>query len=159
MLAGGSDPARYYLARRTGCAVEYYTGAGGRAGVWAGADAAAADLAGELDGEGERVLRALLDGHARDGRVLVAPVLRADPAGGSPPARSSRRSAPRPTAEAVPGRPPPSRWRLTRGPSTAGSTPHPRTGPQTGSSMTTCTCSLRASRTTKKWVLGLVNVW
>ena len=84
MLTAGSDPAGYYLARRAGCAAEYYTGAGERAGVWLGRGAAAAGLAGELDGEGERVLRALLDGRAPDGRVLVAPVLRADPRGRLP---------------------------------------------------------------------------
>ena len=84
MLTAGSDPAGYYLARRAGCAAEYYTGAGERAGVWLGRGAAAAGLAGELDGEGERVLRALLDGRAPDGRVLVAPVLRVDPRGRLP---------------------------------------------------------------------------
>ena len=36
MLTAGSDPAGYYLARRAGCAAEYYTGAGERAGVWLG---------------------------------------------------------------------------------------------------------------------------
>jgi conjugative relaxase-like TrwC/TraI family protein len=84
MLTAGSDPAGYYLARRAGCPAEYYTGAGERAGVWLGRGAAAASLAGELDADGERVLRALLDGHAPDGRVLAAPVLRADPRGRLP---------------------------------------------------------------------------
>jgi hypothetical protein len=81
MLTAGSDPAGYYLARRAGCPAEYYTGAGERAGVWLGRGAAAAALAGELDGEGERVLRALLGGRAPDRRVLIAPVLRADSRG------------------------------------------------------------------------------
>ena len=84
MLTAGSEPARYYLARRAGCAADYYTGAGERAGIWLGQGAAAASLGGELDGEGERALRALLDGRAPDGRVLVAPVLRMDPRGRLP---------------------------------------------------------------------------
>jgi hypothetical protein len=84
MLTSRSDPAGYYLARRAGCAAEYYNGAGERAGVWLGRGAAAAGLAGELDGHGERVLRALLDGRDPDGRVLVAPVLRMDPRGRLP---------------------------------------------------------------------------
>ena len=79
MLTAGSDPAGYYLTRRAGCPAEYYTGSGEPAGVWLGRGAAAAGLSGELDGESERVLRGLLDGRAPDGRVLVAPVLRADP--------------------------------------------------------------------------------
>ena len=81
MLTAGSDPAGYYLARQAGCAAEYYTGAGERAGVWLSTGAAAVGLSGELDGDGEQVLRALLDGRAPDGRVLVAPVLRMDPRG------------------------------------------------------------------------------
>jgi hypothetical protein len=81
VLASGRDPAAYYLAQQAGCAADYYTGVGERAGVWLGAGAAAAGLVGQLDTAGEQTLRGLLDGHAPDGRVLVAPVLRADPRG------------------------------------------------------------------------------
>src|SRR5688500_18484963 len=84
VLAAGGDPAGYYLARQAGCAVDYYTGVGERAGVWLGAGADAAGLVGQLDTAGEQTLRALLDGRAPDGRVLVAPVLRADPRGRLP---------------------------------------------------------------------------
>lgn len=84
MLAAGPDPAGYYLARGAGCASDYYSGAGDRPGKWLGAGAAAAGLSGGLDPAGERVLRSLLDGQAVDGRVLVAPVLRADPRGWLP---------------------------------------------------------------------------
>ncbi len=84
VLASGGDPAGYYLARRAGCAADYYTGVGERAGVWLGSGAATVGLAGQLDPAGEQTLRALLDGHAPDGRVLMAPVLRADPRGRLP---------------------------------------------------------------------------
>jgi conjugative relaxase-like TrwC/TraI family protein len=84
MLAAGSDPAGYYLDRQAGCAADYYTGAGERAGVWLGSGAAAVGLAGQLDTAGEQILRGLLDGRAPDGRVLVPPVLRADPRGRLP---------------------------------------------------------------------------
>ena len=94
MLTAGSDPAGYYLARRAGCQVEVVPGTTERAGVWLGRGAAAAGLSGELDAEGERALRGLLDGRASDGRVLIAPVLRADPRG---------RLAARPLVEAIRG--------------------------------------------------------
>jgi conjugative relaxase-like TrwC/TraI family protein len=84
MLAAGSDPAGYYLARTGGCAADYYTGASERAGVWLGSGAAQLALSGQLDPTGEKVLRSLLDGRAPDGRVLVAKVLRADPRGRLP---------------------------------------------------------------------------
>jgi TrwC relaxase len=84
MLAAGSDPAGYYLARTGGCAADYYTGSAEPAGMWLGAGAARLSLAGELDPAGERVLRSLLDGQAPDGRLLAAPVLRGDPRGRLP---------------------------------------------------------------------------
>jgi hypothetical protein len=84
MLAAGSDPAGYYLARTGGCAADYYTGNAERAGVWAGSGAARLGLTGQLDPTGEKVLRSLLDGRAPDGRVLVAKVLRGDSRGRLP---------------------------------------------------------------------------
>ena len=84
MLAAGSDPASYYLARTGGCAADYYTGVSERAGVWLGSGAAAAGLSGQLDQVGQAVLRSLLDGRAPDGRVLVAPVIRVDSRGRLP---------------------------------------------------------------------------
>jgi len=53
MLAAGSDPASYYLARTGGCAADYYTGAAERAGVWLGSGAAQLGLTGQLDPTGE----------------------------------------------------------------------------------------------------------
>src|SRR5947199_4800840 len=92
-LAGGGDAADYYLKRRAGCEEEepelrrsgadldYYAGEGDEAGLWLGGGAEALGLAGRLDGAGEQVLRALLEGCAADGAPLVRPVLRADPRG------------------------------------------------------------------------------
>jgi len=84
VLASGSDPAGYYVARQAGCAADYYAGVGERAGAWLGAGAPATGLVGQLDDTGQQTLRALLDGRAPDGRVLVAPVPRADPRGRLP---------------------------------------------------------------------------
>jgi len=79
-LGAGRAGADYYLRRQAGCELEYYTGAGERAGVWCGAGAAALGLAGELDPAGELVLRELLAGRSPTGEALVRPVPRADPA-------------------------------------------------------------------------------
>jgi len=81
LLGGGQQAAEYYLRRAAGCELEYYTGRSERAGVWVGPGAAALGLTGELDDDDEEALRALLAGQAPDGRLLVNPVLRADPRG------------------------------------------------------------------------------
>ena len=83
MLAAGSDPAGYYLARQANCPADYYLGAE-PIGRWLGSGAAAAGLTGRLDAAGATTLGGLLEGAAPDGRQLVAPVLRADPRGRLP---------------------------------------------------------------------------
>src|SRR4051812_962586 len=78
-LASGAAAADYYVRRRAGCELEYYTGDGERPGVWCGAGSGALGLAGSLDDRGESQLRALLAGRSLEDAELVRPVLRADP--------------------------------------------------------------------------------
>jgi conjugative relaxase-like TrwC/TraI family protein len=80
-LSSGSAAADYFLRRQAGCAADYYTGDGERAGVWCGHGAQQLGLSGELDAAGEQSLRALLAGRSPDGEELVGPVWRADPRG------------------------------------------------------------------------------
>lgn len=79
LLAGGASAADYYLAERAGCDLDYYTAAPARAGRWLGDGASALGLHGGVDVDGERVLRALLDGRTTAGERLTGPVLRLDP--------------------------------------------------------------------------------
>lgn len=79
LLAGGGSAADYYLAERAGCDLDYYTAAPARTGRWLGDGAHAMGLDGGIDVDGERVLRALLDGRTAAGERLTGPVLRLDP--------------------------------------------------------------------------------
>lgn len=78
-LGSATAAADYYLARQAGCPLDYYTGVGERRGSWVGKGATALTLGGEVTDDQERVFRGLLAGVGPDGRVLVGPVLRADP--------------------------------------------------------------------------------
>ena len=80
MLGPGSDPAGYYASRQAGCTADYYLD-GEQAGRWLGSGATAAELSGRPGEAGAQVLRALLEGKAPDGGVLVRQVLRADARG------------------------------------------------------------------------------
>ena len=79
LLAGGGSAADYYLAERAGCDLDYYTAAPARTGRWLGDGASTLGLDGGIDADGERVLRALLDGRTAAGERLTGPVLRQDP--------------------------------------------------------------------------------
>lgn len=79
LIGHGAGAADYYVARQAGCALDYYTGAGDRRGTWTGPAAAVLGLTGQLDPDGEAVLRALLSGNGPDGAQLVAGVSRRDP--------------------------------------------------------------------------------
>jgi conjugative relaxase-like TrwC/TraI family protein len=79
LIGAGRTAADYYVARQAGCSLDYYTGAGERRGHWIGAGATGLGLSGELDADGERVLRGLLAGLAPDGSTLVPGLRRHDP--------------------------------------------------------------------------------
>ncbi|HEY5134406.1 MAG TPA: MobF family relaxase [Candidatus Nanopelagicales bacterium] len=79
LIGHGAGAADYYVARQAGCPLDYYTGVGERRGSWTGSASAALALSGELDPEGESVLRGLLAGVGPDGDRLVAGLFRSDP--------------------------------------------------------------------------------
>lgn len=79
LVASGRAAMQYFLGRGAGCEVDYYTRPGGERGRWIGRCARLEGLEGSLDGDGEVVLRRLLEGQDQQGRQLVPAVRRSDP--------------------------------------------------------------------------------
>jgi conjugative relaxase-like TrwC/TraI family protein len=104
LMGHAQGAADYYVARQAGCALDYYTGVGERRGTWTRPGAALLGLHGELDSDGETVLRGLLAGIGPDRERLVTAVYRSDPRGRVPaaPLVSAVRAAAA-TAGLVPG--------------------------------------------------------
>ena len=84
LVSSGQAAVEYFVHRTAGCDADYYTRVGSEKGRWVGSGARALGLAGQLTGDGERVLRGFLDGYGPDGVRLVPAVLRRDPRGQLP---------------------------------------------------------------------------